>query len=128
MPKYNIIVDKSTFSNRVNESELVDNISKKEFFNILKENGYSKDLLADIFEEKRLSASEQFRFNNIIRKIKSDSNIPITESIIYLEESFVKFKKILSVFDSETKTLLKKELSKKFHIKLDENTLKQILG
>ena len=120
-------VDKEKIICRVNEQELVDEILKKEFFIWMKDNGYGYKEIKEIFDGKRLSAAEQSKFNSTVRRIKKEENISITETIVFLEESFTKFKKILSIFDGETKFELKKELSKKYHIKLDETNLSQIL-
>jgi len=129
VPKHNITtVDREKVIDKVNESVLVEEISKAEFFSVLEEHGYGHDELKEIFEGKRLSSTEQYRFNNTLRSIKKETHISITDCIIYLEESFIKFKRILSVFDDETKSILKRELSNKFRIKIDENNLGEILG
>jgi hypothetical protein len=128
MSKYKItVIDKEKVSGKINENEVVNEILKKEFFNWMSENGYGYSQIKEIFDGKRLSANEQNRFNSVIRQAKTEAKISITESIIFLEETYTKFKKIISVFDNETKFELKKELSSNFHIKLDENNLSQIL-
>lgn len=120
--------DQSKISEKTNESELVNDILKKEFLNWMEGNGYSFDYLKEIFEGKKMSASEQSKFNETIRKAKTEVNIGLVDIIVLFEENFNKFKKILSILDGETKYELKKELSKKYFIQLDENNLKQILG
>lgn len=129
MAKNEIIVKDGMFNinNRTNEKELVSDILKREFFDWMEQNGYDLDRLKFIFNGKKLSSSEQSRFNIIIRKSRQEINISLTEIILFFEESFNRFKKILSVFDGETKFELKKELSKKFHIKLEETNLQEIL-
>jgi len=122
------IVDKDKVQDRTNENELIQEILRKEFFIWMNDNGYNHEQIKEIFDGRRLSASEQSRFNSVIRKAKKEVNISITESIVFLEEVYVKFKKILSVFDGETRFELKKELSDNFKISLDENNLDQILG
>ena len=130
MPKNEIVMQDGMFNinNRTNEKELVNNILRTEFFDWMKENGYDIDKITEIFDGKKLSASEQSRFNIILRKSKKEMNISLTEIIMFFEESFEKFKKILQVFDGETKFELKKELSEKFHIKIEETNLEEILG
>ena len=119
--------DQSKISEKTNESELVNDILKKEFLNWMEDNGYTFEYLKEIFDGKKMSAFEQSKFNDIIRKAKIDVNISFVDIIILFEESFNKFKKILSIFDEETNYELKKELSKKYYIRLDETNLKQIL-
>ena len=121
------VVSKVKIQGRFNEVELFNEILKKEFFQWMKSNGYGHEEIKDIFDGKRISATEQSRFNIIIRRAKEEANITITDTIIFLEESYVKFKKILAIFDGETRFELKKELSKNFHIPLDKTNLNQIL-
>jgi len=121
-------VDKEKVQCRTNEVELVNDILKKEFFLWMKVNGYEHQELKDIFDGKKISATEQSKFNCTIRRAKSEAKIEISDIILFFEESYVKFKKILSVFDGETTFELKKELSAKYHIPLDKTNLSQILG
>ena len=129
MPKNEIIVQDSMYNidNKTNEKELVNNILRTEFFNWMKENGFELFQIKNIFDGKKLSALEQSHFNIILRKSKEEINISLTEIIMFFEESFATYKKILSVFDGETKFELKKELSTNFHIKIDKNNLGDIL-
>lgn len=120
--------DQGKVSVKANESELVNDILKREFLKWMSENGYPFEYLKEIFEGKKMSASEQSNFNETIRDAKKENNISLIDIVILFEENFNKFKKILSVLDGETKYELKKELSKKYYIRLDETNLSQILG
>jgi hypothetical protein len=126
MSKYRIVFEKN--EEKTNEQEIIDDIQKNEFFDWLNKNGYSIENINDILEGKKISAGEQSRFNITLRKAKKEINISLTESIIFLEEFFTKFKKILIILDGETKFELKKELSINHKIKLDKSSLSQILG
>jgi hypothetical protein len=44
-----------------------------------------------------------------------------------LEDSLNKFKKIIAYLDNDTKEILKKELAKKYRIKIESNNLYKIL-
>lgn len=128
MAKHQITtIDKEKIIERVNESAWVDDIAKSTFFKLMKNNGYDLDRLKQILEDNKISSTEQYNFNDVLRKIKNEHYISLSDCIIYLEEIFTKFKKILSVFDDDTKLILKKELSEKYHIPVDSNNLKQIL-
>lgn len=130
MSKHQIVTLENEYSihNKSNENEVISEILRKEFFEWLEINGYNNERIKSIFDGIKISASEQSRFNILLRKAKKEKRISLTEMIMFFEESFEKFKKILSIFDSETKFELKKELSEKFHIKLDETNLEEILG
>jgi len=126
MSKHKIIFKKDS-NDKINEQELIDEIQKSEFFNWMEKNGYTFLYIKEILDSKKISAVEQSQFNLTLRKVKKEINISLTEAIVFLEESFAKFKKILLLLDGETKFELKKELSENFKIKLDKNNLSQIL-
>ena len=130
MSKNQIVTLDSQFSiqNKSNESEVISEILRNEFYKWMEENGYELEKIKSIFDGTKLSATEQSRFNLLIRRAKKETNISLTEMIMFFEEQFTKFKKILTVFDGESKFELKKELSSKFHIKLEETNLEEILG
>jgi len=130
MSKNQIVTLDSQFSiqNKSNESEVISEILRNEFYKWMEENGYELEKIKSIFDGTKLSATEQSRFNLLIRRAKKETNISLTEMIMFFEEQFAKFKKILTVFDGESKFELKKELSSKFHIKLEETNLEEILG
>jgi len=126
MSKHKIVFEKD--EEKTNEQEFINDIQKTEFFDWLNKNGYSFEDIKEILDGKRISAEEQSHFNITLRRAKKEINISLTEIIVYLEEFFVKFKKILTILDGETKFELKKELSSNYKIKLDKNSLSQILG
>lgn len=125
--KHKIAFEKDE-DDKTNEQELIDEIQKNEFFNWMENHGYSFEEIKEILDGKKVSAGEQSRFNTTLRKAKKDINVSLTEAIVFLEESFVKFKKIINLLDGETRFELKKELSENFKIKLDKSSLSQILG
>lgn len=125
MSKNNISFEKT--DENFNEQELINEISKNEFFNFMKKNGYGFHEIREILDGTRVSSVEQNQFNNLLKKAKSEIKINLMDSIVFLEETFVKFKKIITILDGETKFELKKELSENFKIKLDKNSLSQIL-
>lgn len=126
--KNRISFEKDNEDDKTNEQELIDEIQKSEFFKWMEKNGYAFEDIKEILDGKKVSAVEQSRFNIILRRAKEEINVTITESLVFLEESFVKFKKIITLLDGETRFELKKELSASYKIKLDKSCLSQILG
>jgi len=124
----NQIVFEKNGNGKTNEQEIIDEIQKNEFFNWMYKNGYTFENIKEILDGKKVSAEEQSRFNMTLRRAKEETNISLTEAIVFIEESFVKFKKILTLLDGETRFELKKELSSNYKIKLDKSSLSQILG
>ena len=57
--------------------------------------------LPDIFTKTSIPIKELFKFNAFLRKLKDNEGINLMQSMIYLEEDHVKFKKIISLLDRE---------------------------
>ena len=105
---------------RTNENELFDDISRQEYFKWMENQGFSYENLMKLFENKRN------RFNSILKRAKSEINVDIYESILYLEEQFVKMKKILNLLDDELRYLLRTELEEKYKIKTDKTNFDEM--
>lgn len=121
-------VFKSAAHNKANERAIVDDLNKKTFFAWMADRGFNEDRLCEIFDSKRISGHEQNQFNIAIRTAKIQMNIDIMDCVLYLEEFAVRFRKLISILDSQTVFLLKKELSDRYRIGLDTNNLSQIFG
>lgn len=113
---------------RINENDIMDNICKEEFFEWLNAEGCTIKELKSIFESKRISSNEQMRFNLIIRKANREIHIDIIDIILYFEENFSRFKKIIAILDEETMKMLKDELAKKYNIKLSKSILYKLFS
>jgi len=122
------VLDQEKINQKSNEQEIFNEITKTKFFKWMEEKGYNYIKIKDILDGKKIASQEQSDFNQIIKKNKLENNISITEAILFLEENFVRFSKILLIIDDEVKFELKKELAEKYKIKIDENLLHQILG
>ena len=109
------------------ENDIINIISKQKFFLWLDNNGFNEIEIKLFFKEKRISSTEQNRFNIILRKSKKETGVSIIEMVLYFENNINKLKKIISVLDEETKHILKHELANKFKIKIDKNMLYKIL-
>ena len=111
---------------RTNENELFDDISRQEYFKWMENQGFSYENLMKLFENKRISSIEQNRFNSILKRAKYEINVDIYESVLYLEEQFVKMKKILNLLDDELRYLLRTELEEKYKIKTDKTNFDEM--
>ncbi|HON83001.1 MAG TPA: hypothetical protein PLI22_02555 [Caldisericia bacterium] len=111
---------------RTNENELFDDISRQEYFKWMENQGFSYENLMKLFENKRISSIEQNRFNSILKRAKYEINVDIYESILYLEEQFVKMKKILNLLDDELRYLLRTEMEEKYKIKTDKTNFDEM--
>ena len=125
-PKVNIINQKNV-NNREEENYIVNDLNKREFYSWMKSLGFNKTTIKSLLDSKRVSAYDMNRFNVTIRKANIEQETDITDIVIYFEDDFVKMKKVLSLFDDETKLLLKRELSEKYKIKIEESNLYKIM-
>ena len=108
------------------ENLIIDNIIQKKFFDYLKFYEYDESKLKELFERKILP-NEQIEFNETLRLAKIKLDLSFTEIILFLEDYYLKAKKLLTVLDEESILMLKKELSKKYGIIIENNNLGQIL-
>jgi len=128
MAKHDISTyDRDKADEKINEYNMINEILKIKFFEILEENGYDYDKLKQMFDTKNINSIEQNNFNKIIRMIKELHDVSIKDSIIFLEENFTTFQKIISIFDEQTNFELKQEVSNKFFIKIDKTNLDEIM-
>jgi len=122
------LVNLDNITNKSDERELFDNISRGEFFNWLSDHGYDRANLKLLFENKRVNSSEQNRFNAVLKRAKVEIEINISDSVLYLEDSFVKLKKILTLLDEDVRYILKCELEEKYKIKSETAHLDELIG
>jgi hypothetical protein len=122
------VVSDAKINDRVNEREMLDEITKGELFDWFHQNGYSYSRLEEIFEGNRVTSNEQNHFNIILRKAKDEIEMEITDIILYLENEFSDLRRLMAIVDDETKHILKIELAANYKINVDKNSLEQILS
>jgi len=117
---------KERLQDKEHESLIFNDINKKDFFNWMDLCGFNCERICEVFDSKRISGYEQNEFNTALRNAKIELNIDLIDSILYLEEYAIKFRKIISMLDNQTTYMLKKELSEKFRIEIDTNNLSKM--
>lgn len=120
------LVNLDNINGRSEEKELFESISRKEYFDWMSKHGYDREGLKKLFENKRVNSSEQSRFNAILKRAKKEIDIGISDSVIYLEEKYVKMKKILTLLDEDVKFILKCELEENFKIETEKTHLDEL--
>ena len=110
-----------------NEDTLHLELDSDMFFRILEEDyGYDYKTISRFIEGGVFSLNEQHEFNIVIRKLKRERNIDITDSILFLEDSIL-LNHILKFIDDETQWVLKDELAKKYNIDKKNNNIFNLL-
>lgn len=108
------------------ENGVIEKINQQRFFNKLKAIGYDSEILTKLFECDKVDSSEKYYFNNHIRSIQKESNIKMTDIVLYLEKYFGDYKKIVNLFDLTSNTLLRKELIKTYNVNIDSNPFDEL--
>jgi hypothetical protein len=111
---------------RFNEDELFDDINKKKFYNWLNKNGYTKEKLQVLFDRTKIDGMEQNKFNNTLIRASLETDITISEMVLFFEDDLIKMKNILFVLDKTVKNKIKEELSHKYSIKIEKNNSYQL--
>ena len=127
MSKNKIEVNKDSMFDKSKENEIIEDISKEQFFDWVHMAGLDEKSLSLALEDKIIEAEKQCKFNIIIRKAKEEMDIPIIDCILYLDGYLNKTKKLLAYLDGDTMNMLKEELAEKHHIKIDRNELYKLL-
>ena len=108
------------------QHSLVKELDSDRFFRLLKEEyGFDYKSISKFIEGGVYSFNEQHEFNIILRKMKRDKNISISESILFLEDGML-LNHILKFIDDETEWILKDELASRYGIE-QNNKLFDIL-
>jgi hypothetical protein len=120
----------STQQSFINLSECVENefcekIDEEDFFELIDIFGID---LSDFLKKKTSLNQENLKkFNQFIFRCKSKLGIDITSSLIFIEKQYTTFNKLFDLLTEDNKEILRREMSEKYHIKIQKNSLKQFL-
>lgn len=117
--------NQQTFMNltEIVENEFCDEIVKNEFFEMI---DYYKIDLESLYR-KRVENNRQMikKFNMFLLRYKNVFGLDIKDSLIFIEERYMSFSKMILVLDDTNMNILKKEMAEFGHIKLPKNNLKK---
>ena len=105
------------------ERLICETIDQKTFFKAMRDNGYSEEVLTNLFDEDNFESIDQCDFNGVIRNINKTDRIPIFDMLMYLEKNIAEVRKIYPILDDRNKAILTEEAKKTFHIKISECSL-----
>jgi len=121
------MISKEVLSISKSEENIIDNIQKTKFFELLDKYEFTYEKLQVIFESEMYTNDTQNNLNIILRKIKKLHGMNMSDSVIFLED-FTRIKKILYFLDGESKWIIKNELSEKYNIEIETNELYKMLN
>lgn len=120
--------NQQTFMNltEIVENEFCDEIVKNEFFEMI---DYYKIDLESLYR-KRVENNRQMikKFNMFLLRYKNVFGLDIKDSLIFIEERYMSFSKMILVLDDTNMNILKKEMAEYGHIKLPKNNLKKFFS
>ena len=109
------------------ENDMAKNIDNDRFFVILEKSfGYNYEYMSRIIQGGVYSFHEQHDLNIAIRKLKSDFGIPISDTILFLEEENIMLTRIMKFIDDETEWELAEELATKYNINKKSSNINDI--
>jgi len=109
------------------ENEMARELDTNTFFELLDDVfGYSYEDLSKYIQGGIYTFNEQQDINIIFRMLKSDYNIPIYDTILFLEEENIMMSRIIKFIDTETEAILQEELSKKYNIAVTKSNINDI--
>lgn len=120
---HTIEVAKST-EDRNSEKDLIRKINKDFFYKIMID--FDVDLKL-IFEENRVNLKQAQGFNRMLTHMHNSRILELSECLIFVEQDFAPFKKILSVLNEENMQIVKTEMARKFNIKMKKNALENFI-
>lgn len=103
------------------ESEITNNINKKEFFEIMSNNNIDFD---KVILKKKSYNQDFHKFNYLVRKLVLNTDISLIDCAVYLLTDFFKEKVVFECFNEENYHELREELAEKFNIPMSSNVLK----
>lgn len=110
-----------------NEDALHLELDSGRFYHILERDyGYDYKTISRYIEGGVYSVNEQHEFNIVLRRLKREHNIDITDSILFLEDTIL-MTHILKFIDDETEWTLKDELASRYKISKKSNKLFELL-
>ena len=83
--------------------------------------------LSSIFEDERVNSKQAQNFNRFLTHLKRTNIMEISECLIFIEEEYTSFKKIKTVLNDENLEIVKREMAKKYRIKLPKNSLENFI-
>lgn len=110
------------------ENDLHHELDSDRFFSILeKEYGYDFKTISRYIQGGVYSFNEQHEFNIVLRRMKREHGIKISESVLFLEETIL-MNQILRFIDDETEWILRDEMEENYNISKKKNNISKIMS
>jgi len=106
-----------------NEDNIHRELDGDRFYQILEDvYGYTYETISKYIEGGVYTFNEQHEFNIVLRKMKRQHNIGISDSILFMEDT-ISLNHIMKFIDDETERTLKCEMSDKYSIEEEISNL-----
>jgi len=121
------LISKETLVEKPNENLIFDDIDKETLYEHLAKYNFNKSDFEKIFFAESFTSNDQNEINQSFRDISTNSDLSMIDIVLFLEKDFGDLKKILYFLDGDSKSLLKKQMAKKYNVKIDSNKLYKLL-
>ena len=109
---------------KYNESIMVNEIGKNDFFKLMKEN----DVDFDEVVQKQKSSNEHFhKFNYVVRKSVKEGKFTLIDVFNYINSDVYAYKDSLECFNEANKFYLRREMAEKYGIKIRKNIMSKFV-
>ncbi len=112
------------YEDRTAEKEIHKKINRDIFKKMMLE--FDIDLSL-IFEDDRVNIKHSQNLNRFLTHLKRTNIMEVTECLIFIEEEYAPFKKIKTVLNEENIEIVKREMAKRYRIKLPKNSLENFI-
>jgi hypothetical protein len=118
------IVNKEFLQSRSYESEIIKNITKKNFYTTLKVKGFDPENLLFI---KKFTFDAAKKLNKCLRKTHRVMKIHMFDMIIFLDEDYMNMDTLINILDEKNKQTIRNECAKHFNITDGDTILFDVL-
>lgn len=119
------IINKEFLQNRSYESEIVKNITKKNFYGVLKQKGFDPENLLFI---KKFTFDAAKKLNRCLRKTHRVMKIHMFDMILFLDEDYMNMDTLMNILDEKNKQIIRNECITHYHIDDSDTILFDVLS
>ena len=119
------IINKEFFQNQSYEGEIIKKITKKDFYDTLRNTGFEPESLLCI---KKFTFNITAKLNKALRKTHKSMRMNMFDMILLLDEDFISMSTLIGILDGRNKQIIRNECIKTFHIDDSDTILFDILS
>ena len=104
----------------------IEKIDQKIFLDALSDEGYTTPIIFDLLESGIADSSDVTQFNLTLQRINFSNGLKIFDMIVYLENIYSDFNKIMSLLDEKSYKILLDEIETTYYIKKKKSGFEEL--